>query len=192
MKMSTDRQHQVIQQELGHHDGTACVACWERIRIHGDDVQKSWREVPRSSAFDQLLHPRHCHQVKDQGCRGTDRGHVGLQGDRRGTCWTAGGQTGDMWDCRGTDGGHTRDRLRPLTQQQVDEDFLSSQRAAPPQADQSPTDPGEGMSREGQQGYHGTQRGPGAMGTHAHPETLGQADVNGEEGADGDALKRRV
>lgn len=67
--INTDRQHQVVQQELGNHDGPARMGRRERIRIHGNVVQKARRKIPWSSAFDQLLHPSDCHQIQDQSCR---------------------------------------------------------------------------------------------------------------------------
>lgn len=59
-----NREHQVSQQELGHHNCPTCMSCWKGVDIHGQVVQESGGYLEGSFTLHQLLHPRHSHYVQ--------------------------------------------------------------------------------------------------------------------------------
>lgn len=76
-----------------------------------------------------------------------------------------------------------------FTQQQVDQDFLSSQSVTPSQTHNGANDPRDPMPGERQQGDHGAAASPrgGRVCTHTH--ALRQTDVDGQERVHGDPLE---
>lgn len=79
-----------------------------------------------------------------------------------------------------------------FTEQQVDQDLLSSQSVTPREAHDSANDPRDAVPCERQQGDHGATASPRWRRVGAHPHALGQTDVNGEEGIHGNPLEWRV
>ena len=51
-------QHQVGQQELGHHGGAAGVRGRERVHVHGHVVQEAGGHLPGAPPLHQPLDPR--------------------------------------------------------------------------------------------------------------------------------------
>lgn len=69
---------------------------------------------------------------------------------------------------------------------------MACQRAALHQADESPCDPGDPVACYSQEVNHGagTAPGGGSVGTHSQP--LGHADIDGQQGVEGDSLEGGV
>lgn len=78
------------------------------------------------------------------------------------------------------------------TYQQVDEELLSRRRVTLSQTHQSAADPGDAVTRQSQQGDRRPDAAPRGRGVDAHAQTLGQADVDGQQRVDGDAFEGRV
>lgn len=83
-------------------------------------------------------------------------------------------------------------RAGALTQKQVHEHLLAGQRAALHQAEDGAPDPGDAVARDADELDHGAGAGPGRGPAGAHPQALGHADVNGQQGVEGDALEGGV
>ena len=56
-------QHQVAQEELGHHGRAAGVPGGEGIHVHGEVVQEAGARLERATPLDELLHAGHRHDV---------------------------------------------------------------------------------------------------------------------------------
>lgn len=69
---------------------------------------------------------------------------------------------------------------------------MACQRAALHQADECPRDPGDAVPRYPQEVDHGASTTPGGGCVGAHPHPLGDADIDGQQGVEGDSLEGGV
>lgn len=74
-----DGQHQMGQEELGHHGRSACVRRRERVRVQSHAVQKAGTDVPWSFAPDQFLNACHSQDVKNQRWKRIKRKSVSVR-----------------------------------------------------------------------------------------------------------------